>query len=211
MTIAPPSGIRSSRVGMLPRNSRNSRSGRTRRSCARRRTDPVATGAPWASRSSVDPIRTSATDRRSTKAPISSPRCIARGKVLGGVHGDLGTTVEHGPLHLLREHALAADRVQGDVAGLGAVAERLDQHQFGVDALRAELIGDRLGLGAGLARCPVWRSGSRSRNWPHQVRWFSRDRTGRRRRRRCARPAVTRPGRGGGPTARGATWRSHPA
>ena len=37
---------------------------------------------------SVDPIRTSATDRRSTKAPISSPRRIAGGKVLGGVHGD---------------------------------------------------------------------------------------------------------------------------
>ena len=68
--------------------------------------------------------------------------------------GDLGATIEHGPLHLLREHALAADRVQRDVAGLCAVAERLDQHQLGLDAMCTESIGDRLCLGASLGATP---------------------------------------------------------
>ena len=49
------------------------------------------------------------------------------------MHGDLGATVEHRPLHLLDEHALAADRVQRHVVGLRAVAERLDQHELGVE------------------------------------------------------------------------------
>ena len=49
ITIAPPSGTFASRVWMLPRSSTNVRSGRTAASCARRRTDPVATVAPGAS------------------------------------------------------------------------------------------------------------------------------------------------------------------
>ena len=46
ITIAPPSGTLPSRVWMLPRSSTKSRSGRTAASCARRRTEPVATVAP---------------------------------------------------------------------------------------------------------------------------------------------------------------------
>ena len=56
-------------------------------------------------------------------------------EILGRVHGDVGPTVEHGLLHLFREHALAADRVE--VRRLIAVARRRDQHVLDVVAVRA--------------------------------------------------------------------------
>ena len=58
------------------------------------------------------------------------------GEVLRRVHRDVGAAVEHGELHLLGEHALAADRVQRHVAALGAVAVRVDEHELDVVTVR---------------------------------------------------------------------------
>ena len=68
------------------------------------------------------------------------------------MHGGVGAPVQHRGLHLLDEHALAADLVQGHV--LSAVTGRLHEDQLGIDAGRAERSGDGLGLGAGLRAPP---------------------------------------------------------
>ena len=82
ITIAPPSGSFDRRVWMLPRSSWNDRSGRTAASCARRRTDPVATGAPSGSSCSFAPTSASAADRRSQNAASSSPSAGVEGRSL---------------------------------------------------------------------------------------------------------------------------------
>ena len=80
ITIAPPSGTLSSRVWMLPRSSTNSRSGRARRSWARRRTEPVATVAPAGRSTSVRPTSASAALRRCVNAAMRSPSATSVGR-----------------------------------------------------------------------------------------------------------------------------------
>jgi hypothetical protein len=112
ITIAPPSGIFDSRVSMLPRSSTKSRSGRTRCSCARRRTDPWPPCTPA-------PVRRGSTDERVAPGRVArrTPRSPARRWAPTGdpwpSAREVGTSVEHRELHLLDEHALSADRVQG--------------------------------------------------------------------------------------------------
>ena len=67
-------------------------------------------------------------------------------QILGRVHGQVGSSVEHGALHLLDEHALAADLVERDVET--HVAGRLDGDQLD-DATRGH--SDRRRDGSGLS------------------------------------------------------------
>ena len=114
-TIASNSAALSSRVCMLPRSSAKPRSGRIAASCARRRTEPVATVAPVGSASSVEPTSASRASRplgdRGERQTVGG---VGR-EILGRVHRDVGASVEHGLLHLLHEHARPTDRVDRHV------------------------------------------------------------------------------------------------
>src|SRR5262245_62364093 len=71
-----------SRVAMLPRRPWNVRSGRACASCARRRSDPLATVAPDGRAASVAPTRASRTSARSGTAPITRPSGVSDGRAL---------------------------------------------------------------------------------------------------------------------------------
>ena len=59
------------------------------------------------------------------------------------MHGEVGASLEHGLLHLLGEHARAADGVE--IGALVAVAGRRDEHELDV---LAQQRGDALRLPA---------------------------------------------------------------
>src|SRR6056297_257720 len=82
ITMAPPSGTFESRRSMLPRSSANRRSGRTRCSWARRRTEPVATVLPSASAPSSAPTSASRGSRRAQNAAITRPSAGSDGRSL---------------------------------------------------------------------------------------------------------------------------------
>ena len=97
---------------MLPRSSTKRRSGRTAASWARRRTEPVATGAPSARSPRARPIEgVGGVAPHAEGGEAQAGRRVAR-EVLGRVDGGVGSAVEHRLLDLLDEHALAADGVQ---------------------------------------------------------------------------------------------------
>ncbi len=76
-----------------------------------------------------------------------------RGQVLHRVHGDVGTAVEHGALHLGDEHALAAHGMDGDVETLvagGGHDHRLDLRRRG--ASRSSATRSVCHRASGLAR-----------------------------------------------------------
>ena len=97
------------RVCMLPRRLTKRRSGRCRRSCTWRRNEPVATSAP------VGQVGEGRPDQRVPRVAAlgdggqHEARDRGRRQVLGAVDGEVGPAVEHGGLHLLGEHALAAE------------------------------------------------------------------------------------------------------
>jgi hypothetical protein len=108
-------------------------------------------GAP-AHRAGADPaarrdvVEPRPDERVARVAPLGHRREIEalggrRREVLGGVHREVGPALEHRLLHLLREHARAADRVE--VGVLVAVAGRRDEHQF---CVLAQQLGDALRL-----------------------------------------------------------------
>ena len=117
---------------------------------------------PAPSSASVRPTSASAASRRRRKAPIVSAVVGDRREVLGRVHGGVGAAVEHGLLHLLDEHALAADRRAAARPGGGrrwsrrAPARRRSPSP-------AAAVGDALGLGRGPAGCRGWPGGRRRR------------------------------------------------
>ena len=85
------------------------------------------------SASSVAPTSASRGSPRSGTAASTRPAGRRRGQVLGRVHREVGAAVEHRLLHLLHEHAGAAERVdrRRRCAGRRVVD---DDHQLGVAA-----------------------------------------------------------------------------
>ena len=162
-TMASKSAALASRVAMLPRSPANVRSGRRSTSCARRRADPVAMRAPGRQAAERQPDQ-----RVAGVAPLGhrgqhEARHGGRRQVLGRVHGEVGPPVEHRGLHLLDEHALAAQLPDRDVEPL--VGHRLDDDELDVEAGLGgpEQRGHVLGLPAGqraAARGDAERSGS---------------------------------------------------
>ena len=70
------------------------------------------------------------------------------------MHRQVGAPVEHRLLHLLGEHALPPDRVERHPARLGSIAVGLDQDEFDLVTVLAELIRHGLGLGDRLRTPP---------------------------------------------------------
>ena len=193
---------------MFPRSSVNCRSGRTHESWACRRTDPVATVAPSGRSVSARPISASAASRRVVNAPMTSPSCVADGKILRRVHRGVGPTIEHGLLDLLDEHALAADHMQRDV--LAPIAGRLDEHELGVATRGPERLRHRTCLSTSLGTATRGQPQRRQRHSSTSFRQrhsVSAGRTGRSPRRRCAHPAACRHRGEVERTARGGAWR----
>ena len=94
-------------------------------------------------------------DRRArARPPAPDRRRWSDGQVLGRVHREVGPAVEHGLLHLLHEHALAAegaDRRVGAGVARGLHQDQLDV-QAGVHGLQQR--GHVLGLPAGQGTAP---------------------------------------------------------
>ena len=85
------------------------RSGRSHASWARRRAEPVATVAPGARSSRRAPTMTSRGSARSGTQARTSPSGVTEGRSLAECTASIGAAVEHGQLHLLDEHPLAAE------------------------------------------------------------------------------------------------------
>ena len=125
-------------------------------SCARRRTEPVATVAPGASsiesESDEAVTRVAALGHRGDR----EPRRCGRREILRGVDGEVGVAVEDRGLHLLDEHTLSAELVDRAIAR--PVAQRLDEHELDVDvgdrSARADRPHARLATGRG--GFPAW-------------------------------------------------------
>ena len=142
---------------MLPRSSANVRSGAQRRELRRG-------GAPsrCRSRAPVGSVVERRADERVARVGALGHRReheavgrVGRGQVLGRVHRDVGAPVEHRLLHLLHEHAGAADRVDRDVGARSPVVVTIDE--LGV---AAEQRGDALAPATARARCHASRRGS---------------------------------------------------
>ena len=120
------SAARAMRVGMLPRRPTKRRSGRRWASWVRRRVEPVAMVAPSRQRGQRHAgqrvARVGPLGHARQHEALGRPR---RRQVLGRVHGHVGPALEHGVLHLLGEHALAADLPDRPVAH--PVARGLDR------------------------------------------------------------------------------------
>ena len=144
---------------MLPRRPAKVRSGRSQASWARRRTEPVATGAPGlAGRpGGIRPGRHGGRPGR-RRPPGPGPSGVARRQVLGRVDGEVGPAVEHGGLHLLDEHALAAQLPDRDVLALVAGGRRPRPARRRARARRTAGRGPPPRPATGPARCPGWRS-----------------------------------------------------
>ena len=139
----------SSRVSMLPRSSPKPQVGPQRRRAGRGGAPSrCRRGRRSAASSSVQPTSASRGSPRSGTAASTRPAGVADGQVLGRVHGDVGAAVEHGLLHLLHEHAGAADRVDRHVALL--VTGGRHDHELGV---AAEQRDRRAPPASGRARC----------------------------------------------------------
>ena len=156
-TMAWKSAARSSRVAMLPRSPPNVRSGRRSTSCTRRRADPVPMRAPGGRSAKRLPDQRVAGVATLGDRGQHEARHGGRRQVLARVHREVGAPVEDGGLHLLGEHALAAQLPDGDVeppvgddlhhhelhgeAGLGGLQQR--GHVLGLPACeRAATRGD---------------------------------------------------------------------
>ena len=100
-------------------------------SSARRRSEPVATSAPSGRSASVEPDQRVARIAALGHGREHEPGHGDRRQVLGAVHREVGAPVEHGGLHLLGEHALAAELVDGHVEA--PVALRVDDDELHLD------------------------------------------------------------------------------
>ena len=128
--MAPFAGTLPNRVWMLPRSSTKWRSRRAAASCARRRTDPVATVAPTGRPARVEPISASRGVASLAEGGEMQPVSRRRRQVLGGVHCHVGVAAQHGVLDLFDEHALTADGVQWHLGVLGAITQGLDEGEL---------------------------------------------------------------------------------
>ncbi len=127
---------------MLPRRPAKVRSGRSHASWARRRTEPVPMRAPG--RQGVEPLADQGVAGVGPLGHGGDRQALGRRRrqVLGRVDGEVGPAVEHRGLHLLHEHAPAAQLPDGDVGP--PVAHRVDHDRLN---LNPEEPSDQVGLG----------------------------------------------------------------
>ena len=112
---------------------------------------PGRPGPPGWSR----PARRAGRPARGTQAMTRSSWVID-GQVLGRVHGHVGPPVEHGGLHLLDEHALAAHLPDRDVQAAVARVSTTTSSTSSAGSLGAQPARPRARPASAPARCLAW-------------------------------------------------------